>query len=133
MKLTLQENEKYALRIFFDPNYRKEYLSRQLCDKLIIDYLDHPSSDVIELSSVIHFPNLEFSQSEISFGSILNHTECAIDIEVRNRGPLPVKYRWWFEVDENSVGFKRPISSKTLTTPSTLKTPSGYLYTVIFQ
>ena len=57
---------------------------------------------------------MEFSQSEINFGSILNNTESAVNIQIRNRGPLPVTYRWWFELDDNGIGFDRPPSIKSV-------------------
>lgn len=114
MSMILNPKENRDVNVLFDPNYRSDYLSRQLNDSLTIDFLDHPSSDNILLTSEINFPNLEFSQSEVDFGSILNNTESAITIQIRNRGPLPVTYRWWFELDESGLGFEQPPSVKSV-------------------
>jgi len=39
----LNPGEDRDVNVLFDPNYRTDYLSRQLDDALTIDYLDHPS------------------------------------------------------------------------------------------
>ena len=96
--IVLKRNDKVEFDIYFEPKYREDFICRRLADELIIDFLDHPSSDIVSLSAEVNFPNLEFSLSDIDFGTILNNTESAVTVNIRNNSPLDVQFRWWFEV-----------------------------------
>ena len=75
--------------------------------------MDHPTYRVIELSSEVNFPNLEFSQSDINFGTSLCDIEMCTNIMLKNNGPLPVKYKWWFEVDQTGgLSFNPPMANQ---------------------
>ena len=40
----LNPGEQISLDLFFDPKYRSDFLSRRIEEKLVIDFLDHPSN-----------------------------------------------------------------------------------------
>lgn len=100
-EVTLNPNEVKHFEILFNPNYRDDFVSRRLTDELTIDFLDHPSYDVIALTAEVNFPNIEFSQAEVDFGTILNETESAVTLSMKNHSPLPVQYHWWFEIEDD--------------------------------
>ena len=60
---------------------------------------DLQSTDKITLTAEVNFPNIEFSKADVDFGTILNDTDSAIAISMKNKSPLPVEFQWWFELD----------------------------------
>ena len=46
--------------------------------------------------STQNFPNIELSESEVDFGSILNFTDKMVQIEMRNVSVMPIEYCWKF-------------------------------------
>jgi len=112
-KINFKPNEQQSIKILFEPNYRADLLSRKCNSKLEIDFVDHPSSDYIDLIGEVNFPNLQFSTPEVDFGTILNDTEVGMGVCLKNNGTLPVKYRWWFEIDDNSMKSTQPFSRKS--------------------
>ena len=69
------------------------------------------STDTISLTAEVNFPNIEFSKADVDFGTILNATESAITISMKNKSPLSVEYQWWFELDSDSTGIS--VTSET--------------------
>lgn len=60
----------------------------------------HPQQDLVKLHAEIHYPNLQFSSTTVDFGCVLNYTESRKEICITNCSPLPVTYRWAFQVDQ---------------------------------
>lgn len=60
----------------------------------------HPQQDLVKLHAEIHYPNLQFSSTTVDFGCVLNYTETRKEICITNCSPLPVTYRWAFQVDQ---------------------------------
>ena len=104
---------QFRVPVYFNPAYKEDFVSRKSYMDLYIDYMDHPTYRVIELSSEVNFPNLEFSQSDINFGTSLCDIEMCTNIMLKNNGPLPAKYKWWFEVDQTGgLSFNPPMTNQ---------------------
>ena len=99
--IILEPTERKEFDVLFNPKYRDDFVSRRLADELIIDFLDHPSYDAISLTAEVNFPNIEFSQAEVDFGTIINDTESAIVLSLKNNSPLAAQFHWWFEVEDD--------------------------------
>ncbi|XP_072492710.1 hydrocephalus-inducing protein homolog isoform X2 [Notamacropus eugenii] len=89
------------LLIKFDPRIRSDLNQWVSEEVLAIKYLEHPQVDYMSLRGEVHFPNLTFETMEVDFGCILNDTEVIRYIQMVNCGPLVVKFRWSFLVDDN--------------------------------
>ena len=103
-KLCVPSGQSLTIPVYFEPAYKDDFVSREARQNLIIEFADHPSKKMVQLSGRVNFPNLEFSQSEIDFGTSLCDIEMSTHIMIKNNGPLPANYKWWFEVDEETGG-----------------------------
>ena len=102
--LTVPSGQSLTIPVYFEPAYKDDFVSREAHQNLLIEFADHPSKKVVHLSGRVNFPNLEFSQSEIDFGTSLCDIEMSTHIMIKNNGPLAANYKWWFEVDEETGG-----------------------------
>ncbi|XP_039209471.1 hydrocephalus-inducing protein homolog isoform X12 [Crotalus tigris] len=94
--LKMDVGEIHHLSVRFNPVYRDDLCSRVLEEVLVLRYLEHPHVDYVDLRGEVHFPNLHFQTMDLNFGCILNDTEVIRDINMSNRSPLLIKYRWSF-------------------------------------
>ncbi|XP_075242911.1 hydrocephalus-inducing protein-like isoform X4 [Convolutriloba macropyga] len=99
----MEVDEECSVVVVFDPNYISESAhTRHLHENIQVTYSQHPNKDLVALSSIVYFPNLDFETKIVHFGCVVNETEVTRRIKVTNSGPLPVNYRWSFKVDQHS-------------------------------
>ena len=103
-KLSVPSGKTVIVPVYFEPAYQDDFVSREALQNIVIEFADHPSTRVVQLSGRVNFPNLEFSQSDVDFGTSLCDIEMSTQITIKNNGPLAANYKWWFEVDEETSG-----------------------------
>ena len=57
--------------------------------------------DSVSIRGEVFFPNLLFDRDIVDFACIPNGTEATRYLQVSNNSPLPVNYRWTFELSDS--------------------------------
>lgn len=86
--------------IKFNPSFKTDLNNWVSEEILFIKYLEHPQVDCVSLRGEVCYPNLIFESTDVNFGCILNDTEVIRYVTITNSSPLPVKFRWFFLVDD---------------------------------
>lgn len=94
--IDLAAEESFELTISMDPNYKHDFLSQSLKQKLAITYANNPQKDSVQLLGSINFPNAVLSAAAIDFGAVLNDTHKTESLTVTNSSAVPLRYRWTF-------------------------------------
>jgi hydrocephalus-inducing protein len=64
-------------------------------------YIDVPQVDEVHLGAEVRFPNLSVNATTVNFGAVLNDTTERKTITISNRGDVPARYEWVFDVLDN--------------------------------
>ena len=103
--ISLEPGESLTVNVQFDPGYQVDRLSVELNYPIVIRYQEHPQVDELPIIADIHFPNLMFETSEVTFGCVLNDSVKRVLVNVTNSSTVEVDYSWAFiEEDERKGG-----------------------------
>jgi hydrocephalus-inducing protein len=103
--ISLEPGDSLTVNVQFDPGYQVDRLSVELNYPIVIRYEEHPQVDELPIIADIHFPNLMFETSEVTFGCVLNDSVKRVLVNVTNNSTIEVDYSWAFlEEDERKGG-----------------------------
>jgi len=105
--LELKPGVSIPIKVKFDSSYFNSKVSENKNCKLILEYLEHPQVDTIDLSYNVLFPNLCIDIEQCTFDCIPQNTSIRKSFSILNKGKLPVYYKWnFFEIpsdEENDI------------------------------
>jgi hydrocephalus-inducing protein len=117
--------------VFFDPAYSGNRKSSTKKDKMVIQYEDHPSTNVVDLVGKVVWPNIEIDATKIDFGHVLNDCTRKKELKMHNPTALTVAYNWYFHEEKKPEGASNPRTPATgsnllASAASSLAPPEGF-------
>ena len=113
---TLQPGQSVEVSVEFHPFYRDDRTSHIVEKPLLVAYRGHPQKDSITLRGEVIYPNIEFEQTSINFGCVLNETTKTIRVKATNWSKVDAAYQWFFLEDEVSKTSRTKKKSTALPT-----------------
>lgn len=116
-EFSLLPGKSASVKIEFDPGFVSDRISNVIKKQLIIEHIDHPFKQQVELSGKLCFPNIKLSSDSVYFGSILSETSKKQYLTMKNISEMAINYEWSFLEEE--------ILAKTEDNISLLDNPSS--------
>ena len=90
----LQPGERKYFQICFDPSYKEDFSTQIIEKKICLKIDENPQQYFINLKATLEFPNIQFSETEIDFGTLSKSTEQTHGIKIKNQNNMRVEYYW---------------------------------------
>ena len=90
----LGEGEKIDFEVTFHTNFKRDFTSQVIVDKIMFSFVGIPQTYALPLRGALIFPNLTLSAEQLDFGTMLKHTEQTKVVHVVNCSEVGVDFEW---------------------------------------
>ena len=90
----IQPQQTIPFDVTFTTDFKKDFSTEIIERKATFNFRDNPHKYTIDLTGIMTFPNLSFSDLDIDFGTILKGNEESKTIQITNISTIPVKFFW---------------------------------------
>ena len=99
-EFSLLPGKTATVKVEFDPGFISDRISKDIPQKLVVEHIDHPWRQHVDLLGVLCFPNVKLSSDMVYFGSILSETSQKRYLTMKNTSVMPINYEWSFLEEE---------------------------------
>lgn len=102
-EFTLDPGEECNCKCNFDAGFTSSRESTTEQGKITVSFIGTEVVDHIDLLGYLNFPNLQLSDTSVSFGAVLNETTARRAMFMKNISTVPAHYSWMLHDDHSSV------------------------------
>ena len=98
VELVLKPGQHERVKVYFDIEYcqSKDKKSSNVASRIMIQYVDNPQRDTVELRGEINYPSIDLSAERVDFGCVLQDTTARSSITLTNSSRVDAIYNWAF-------------------------------------